>query len=201
MGKYNKWNRGEDEALLNKLGGEQTARDFLSGKIELVKKSRLNSVLFSLPKVVNPPLLRQEGDVWLSTCAHKLFVDCEPVIMPACEYSYWDFPRLMNDSDILREIGHESIFKDLNKLSVFIKHLQKKQPKGEKELLLRTEQENIFYVYDPDNLKKVLYVSDTRSLDHKDWDISIGSTDSEQRRFIGNRVFRNCINSDITVIL
>lgn len=45
--KYGNWTRGEDEALLNILGGVEIARDILRGKIKVVFQTVVSSIKFT----------------------------------------------------------------------------------------------------------------------------------------------------------
>jgi hypothetical protein len=147
MSKYGNWTRGEDEALLNILGGEEVVRGILRGDLKVVVKQpdllrRITTVQVSdVKKFVAKDHLQEANVGWTSDNFKKLFLDMVEENVPEAVIAIHRLEKNSLDPPVLTELGERA----KSQLAHFF-GLLKKQSQGQEGILLVNGCANIAYI-------------------------------------------------------
>lgn len=171
MTKYADWNRGQEEALLNKLGGMDVALklldcrkvtvEFTEAGAAVVKgqlsprptQDRLHRVdTVTLPEhatAFDPHEFFKTRDglyVWDGFRDRILPVAKKVEAVPASQIASFDLVKPANDGEIHRELPEGYLFEDASAFCAYLAELIEQQKDGGEGTLLNSGYWNIFYV-------------------------------------------------------
>lgn len=162
----------------------------LQGRAEVVVRSRLTTpTVIKLPEHRKPQRLADRHGVWLSPEAKKLFASVKTLPnQEKREMSYADLCEPFGDFDIIADFGDKEkvVFPTVDRLQVAIVQLMDMTDGG--TLSLHADgKANIFYVPDPENSARLVYVYVHRHGD--EWSVHCNPAHGNHWD-AGNRVFR-----------
>ena len=150
MSKYGDWTRGEDEALINKLGGLEVARGILRGELLVEVKPKLPPPLLrkvasvavnGAKKFVARDVLKEANVGWTGDNFKKLFLGNVEEDVADITFAINRLEQSSSDAPIMAQLGDRTEIK----LTHFFE-LLKKQSKGEDGALLTNGNANIAYI-------------------------------------------------------
>ena len=146
---------------------------------------------FYLPAVETQKRLKDRKDVWLSPDAAKLFGgDSKLPAQNKRKAYHCDLVKRLSDFELIEALGGvESVLHNsADSLDTAIGQLIAEQAGGAQGKLLNDGKANIFYLRDPNNSERVLYVSVYWSSDDSQWNVHTDEVRDDQW-VAGSRVF------------
>ncbi|MEZ4200535.1 MAG: hypothetical protein R3B69_03025 [Candidatus Paceibacterota bacterium] len=164
----------------------------IQGRAEVTIKSRLtNSTVTTLPALKKPKRLKDCGVCsWGNATKPFASVDKLPAIKKhAVEYR--DLIEPLDDFNLIEELGGEdaAVFSSVAEVETTISQFIAEQPNGASGHMLSDGKANLFYVHDPENHERVLYVSVCWDSDGSQWSVDCDPADTKQWR-AERRVFK-----------
>lgn len=182
-----------DNNRVTQLGqaGEEVYRNIealLDDRAEVTMKSRLSAPTpFTLPAIKKLQRLSECDGVWLFLDTKQLFVSVKKLSrMEECTLQWHDLLEPRNDFELIDELGGEetAVFDSAEELESAISQLIDMD--GE---LLRDGRANIFFVRDPEDSSRVLYVHVLWLGPSAEWHVYASPCHAD-RWDAGDRVFR-----------
>lgn len=186
--KYKTWSRGEDEALLNILGGDEVARAILRGEKRVIIKDpdllkRVGSVTVrSVQRFVAAEHLKEANIRWMGDNFKLLFLNKVEENIPEVNLVASRLEWASLDAPILAKLGEKA------EVSLsYLFDLLKKQVNDKNGILLTNGYANIFYIRDAYGI--FWAVSARRSSRNHDWDVEAASIECPCKWNSGRQVF------------